>query len=265
MLASLPMYDLPKLRAMTDRWWTGLAQHMRRAGIDGVPDALARDPQPAWTDPRLLFSQTCGYPLTHVLDGKVEVVCTPMHDAPGCTGAYYVSALVVAAGSTAGTLADLRGTACAFNSTDSQSGHNVLRRMVALLAGGESFFDRVIETGSHGASLAAVAAGEADLCAVDTITHALIERHEPERLNGTRVLERSPPAPGLPYIAGPAVPVEARQRMNAAVHAAMADPDLAETRAALLIKGAEDLSRADYEEIVAMEREAIEAGYPELR
>ena len=265
MRASLPMYDLPALRATTDRWWQGLARHLRAAGVAGVPARLARRRLPAWTDPQLLFSQTCGYPLTHALAGQVEPLCTPVYDAPGCAGARYVSVIAVRADSGAATLEDLRGSVCAINSRDSHSGCNVLRRMVAPLAGGRAFFGEVIETGSHAASLTRVGAGAADVCAVDAITHELLRRHAPEALAGTRVLAHSPAAPGLPYIAGPAVGADERARMCAAIHSALADPGLAEVREALLIRGAETLPVGHYDEIAAMEREAAAFDYPVLR
>lgn len=265
MLASLPMYDPPSLHAATDAWWHGLARHMRAAGVSGVPAQLSRNPEPAWTDARLLFSQSCGYPLTHELDGRVGIVCTPAYSAPGCDGAHYASAIVVRATSTAHTLADLRGTTCAFSDTASHSGYNILRRMVAPLAAEEGcFFADAVATGSHAASLAAVAGGEADVCAVDGVTHALFARHEPERLVGTRVLTLSPKAPGLPCIAGPGVSDDDRLRMRDAVFAAAADPALADTRGALLIADVEVIERPDYDAIVDMEREAQALGYPHL-
>lgn len=265
MRASLPMYDLEAVREATDRWWAGLARHLRAAGVAGVPARLEREPAPDWTDTALLFSQACGYPLTHALAGRVAPLCTPAYDAPGCSGARYASALVVRADAGAATLADLRGGVCAINAPDSHSGCNVLRRMLAPLADGGVFFARVVETGSHLASVARVAGGEADLCAVDAVTHALAARHDPARLAGTRVLAFSPRAPGLPYIAGPAVDADTCRRMRDAVHAALADPALAAEREALLIAGAEDLPLDTYDEIVAMEREAVAAGYGVVR
>lgn len=265
MRASLPMYDLPEIRHATDAWWDGLAHHFRAAGVKAVPDRLTRDPAPDWTDPDLLFSQTCGYPLTHKLEGRVRLVCTPAYAAPGCDGVRYRSALIVAADSDVQTLAELRGRGCAINSRNSHSGCNVLRYMLAPISGNERFFESVIETGTHTASLAAVAAGKADICAVDAVTHALLARHAPDRLAGTRVFELSPPAPGLPYIASFRVGQLELGRMRAAIRSALEDPGLASTRNALLIDGAEVLSLEVYEEIVAMEREAVAMGYPELR
>ncbi len=258
------MYDLPAVRAATDAWWQGLARHLRAAGIADVPTRLARDPVPEWTGSDLLFSQTCGYPLTHALAGQVAPLCTPAYAAPGCDGVWYASALVVRADGDVTGLSDLRGGTCAFNARDSHSGCNVLRRMVAPLAGGEAFFGGVVETGGHVASIEAVADGQADICAVDVVTHELARRHEPARLAGTRILEYSPRAPGLPYIAGPAVSADDRARMHDAVFSALADPGLATTRETLLITGAEEIPTEAYDIIPAMENEAIGLGYPYL-
>ena len=258
------MYDLPALRTATDAWWRGLARHLRAVGIEDVPATPARAPAPDWTDPDLLFSQTCGYPLTHVLAGRVLPICTPAYRAPGCNGAWYASALVVREDSDAAGLRDLGGYTCAINARDSHSGCNVLRRMIASLADGEAFFSAVVETGGHVASIDSIARGRADLCAVDAVTHELMRRHTPAQLTGTRILEYSPRAPGLPYIAGPAVTAADRARMRDAIFAALADPGLAETRDALLITGAEEVSRETYAIITAMENEAIALGYPRL-
>jgi ABC-type phosphate/phosphonate transport system substrate-binding protein len=258
------MYDLREVRAATNAWWTGLASHFRGVGLVDVPRRLTRVPAVAWDDPVLLFSQTCGYPLTHALAGRVVPVGTPAFDAPGCRGARYASALVVREASAAEHLEDLREHTVAVNAPDSHSGYNVLRRMVAPLATDGRFFAAVVETGGHVESIVAVATGEADLCAVDAVTHALLARHAPARLSGTRVLGFSPGAPGLPYIAGPAVSAADRDRMQDALQAAAEDPGLAATRAALLIHDVEPLPASAYDEIPAMEREAVEMGYPEV-
>lgn len=256
------MYDLAALRDVTDAWWRGLAGHLRAAGFADVPDRLARDPAPDWTDSDLLLSQTCGYPLTHRLAGRVQVLCTPCYVAPGCTGPRYSSVLVARAD--AESLADVRGGACAINARESHSGCNVLRRMLAPLAGGQPFFARVIVTGGHAASVAAVGRGEADLCAIDAVTHALLQRHAPGSLAGTRALMYSPTAPGLPYIAGPGVDGDGIERMRAAIVAALADPELAAVRAELLLDHAEVLPPEGYDEVLRMEREAVALGYPVL-
>lgn len=74
----------------------------------------------------------------------------------------------------------LRGKRFAYNGPDSMSGILALTRDLA--AAGESLdevFSERVETGSHRASVVAVAEGRADVCAVDCRTWHLAERHEP--------------------------------------------------------------------------------------
>ena len=136
--ATLPMYDLPEAAEATAELWRGLARHFRQAGIEDVPDDFIRKPElPAhWLSPDLLFSQTCGYPLRHAVLGKLQLVAAPCYDAAGCEGSSYRSVLLVPASSRARSLAELQGARAAFNGTDSQSGYNVLRFMVAPLSRG---------------------------------------------------------------------------------------------------------------------------------
>jgi ABC-type phosphate/phosphonate transport system substrate-binding protein len=85
---------------------------------------------------------------------------------------------------------------CAYTRRHSHSGYNALRAAVAPLAGGGSFFSRVVESGSHAASIELVATGEADVCAVDCVTHALIAKYRPDALGRSRVLGATEHTPG---------------------------------------------------------------------
>src|SRR3990172_9299482 len=120
-IAGLPMYDLPEATAATDAWWVGLARAFRREGVRDVPDRLYRHGAPVedWLAPDLLFSQTCGYPLTHALAGRVAPIATPGYAAPGCHGPDYCSLIVVRADDPAAELAELRGRTCAINNPES--------------------------------------------------------------------------------------------------------------------------------------------------
>lgn len=269
MLASLPMYDLEPLRQATDTWWGGIAAALRRQGFAETPEALARDGGfgdrfVQWASPDLLLSQTCGYPLTHDFADKLRLVATPLYRAEHCAGPRYCSVVVVASGHPAVTVDDLRGSHVAVNGFDSQSGFNSLRGLVAPLARDGRFFGRVSETGRHAASLAMVAAGEADVCALDCVSHALWRRHMPELLEGTRVLTVTARAPSLPYVTHAGRSDEDVTRMRAALAEAVADPSLRQAREYLLIAGFETLPRTAYDAIDAMEADAIAAGYEEL-
>lgn len=266
-LASLPMYDLPELRAATDAWWAGLAAAFRAEGVAGVPERLTRsdDIAAAWRSPALLFSQTCGYPLVTRFADAVRPVATPAYAAAGCEGAAYRSAIVVRADDPVADARGLRGRRAAINAPDSQSGYNALRHWLAPLASGRPVFAEVLATGGHRPSMEAVAAGQADVAAIDCVTFALTARYRPSVTEGLRVLSYTEKAPGLPYVAPLAAGPDLLRRLRAGLSAACAEPALAEVRAALLLTAVAVLPRSAYDAIPAMEKEAEALGYPEIR
>jgi ABC-type phosphate/phosphonate transport system substrate-binding protein len=265
-IANLAMYDLPEVAAANDAFWAGMARALAREGLEGVPRALtrSRDLSEVWRNPELLFGQTCGYPLTHAYKDTLRLVATPVYDAAGCEGPNYVSFIVVRAEDSVRVLADLHGRTAAVNYAASQSGYSALRASVAEFSRNGRFFGRVVESGGHPNSLALVAAGEADVCATDCVTHALLARHRPEVLAGLRVLARSQAAPGLPYVTRAAASDELVARLRAALFAVLDDPDLATAREALLLAGAEVLPISAYQPILEMEARAQALGYAEV-
>lgn len=265
-IAGLPMYDLELLRAATDAWWSGLGRAFRQEGLGDVPERLTRDmPEyQLWARPDLIFAQTCGYPLMRSFRERLTVVATPVYDAPGCEGAHYRSWILVREASAITQLAELRGTRAAYNATDSQSGYNALRWMLAPLAKTGHFVVEAVETGGHRRSIAAVREDRADFAAIDCVTYALLMRHQPELLYGTRVIAAGPPAPALPYVTSRDTAAEDLARLRNGLKAALIEPDLAWARAALLIAGAEILADDAYETILTQEREAQAQGYGSL-
>ena len=146
--AALSMYDPPELNAANDALWSGIHRRLVDAGVRDVPLRLTRAPRPdeGWSNPRLLLSQTCGYPLITHLAGRVQIVATPAYNVEGCDGPFYRSALMVRTDATTADLADLRGSRCAVNDLASNSGANLLRDAVAPLAGRRPFFSGTIVT-----------------------------------------------------------------------------------------------------------------------
>lgn len=249
-LASLPMYGEAAHRPAIERWWAGLARHLRDSGVAGVPDRLTwpNDYEGHWRSPALLFSQTCGYPFVNVLGPAVKLIATPSYDAPGCDGPRYGAHVIVPETASARTIADLRGCRLATNGTGSYSGYRVWRHMLPAGEDPPSFFGEITATGAHRASIRSVAAGEADACAVDCVTHALLSDRMPEDLIGTRILTSSPTAPALPYVTAAATSDKDIERMRAGLDAALADPSLASARQALRLTGASVLTAEDYQE-----------------
>ena len=265
MIASLAMYDMAETRVHTDRFWQTLGGHLRGAGIASPPSRLDREhAADAVLAPDLLFGQTCGYPLTHALAGRVRYLATPCYAARGCSGAFYRSAFVVRDDDPARDLAATRGGVFAFNGRDSQSGWNAPRLALARVAKGAAMFSALHESGAHLLSLAAVAGGRADLCAVDGVTLALLRRHRPQALQNLRVLAWTSPAPGLPYVTRIDADDTRVRSLRAALRATLADAVFASGAEALLLTGIELLPQACYGRVLDMEHEAARLGYAQI-
>jgi len=252
--AYLGMYDFPALRPAQDIWWSGLAGHFERQGFSGVPRGLSRtvaDPYDIWRAPNLFFAQTCGYPLTHRLAGKVRLLGTPWYDAPGCDGALYSSLFVVRRDQLGSNLATVLPARIAVNAMDSYSGWRAVCATADELGIGRDALAKTIISGSHANSIDLVRRGEADIAAIDCVTHALMGDVEPERLAGTRVLQRSVPVPGLPYITRPGMSEADLRRMVTAIRLSFDDPRLDGARRVLRLAGFSTLPLADYERRMA--------------
>lgn len=260
-IAALPMYDLPEIATATDAWWRGLAGAFRSEGLEGVPNRLdrRRSRRRIWGSPDLLFAQTCGYPMTHEFAARFTMVATPSYAAPGCEGTRYRSLIVVREDHKALTFAGLRDGVAAVNTPDSHSGFNILRWLAAREGGPGPFFRAVRITGSHRASLAAVRSGNADTAAIDCVTHALLARHAPFELSGTRVIAETPSASGLPYVTSAGASPDEVAALRRGLVRALADPHLAIARDALLLAGAVPLEPGDYQDILTFAREGAGA------
>lgn len=244
------MYALPEMRAANDAWWAGLATHFSRQGIDNPPKTLSStdpDRYVHWLSDDLLFSQTCGFPLTHRLAGQVRLLGAPVYEATGCEGPTYRSLIIARADVVATSLADLAPCRVAVNGFDSQSGWNVLRPFARDAGGWAALFKETIESGGHAASIDMVRDGEVDVAAIDCVTHALIQDHQPGRLAGTHAIARTAGAPTLPYITGGGTPDRDVSRLKAGIRAAMSDGALAEVRRDLRLIGFEDIGLSVYQ------------------
>jgi ABC-type phosphate/phosphonate transport system substrate-binding protein len=212
-----------------------------------------------WRSPELLLSQSCGFPLMTQLP-DVQVVGAFHYAAPGCEGVNYRSWLVGREEDSGKTLADFRGRRVACNSPDSWSGYNVLLSMVAGLGVKHFFFARTLFSGSHRRSLAALREGMADLAAIDCVTWALLQCHEPWLINGLTIIGGSPQAPGLPLIAGPGTSPATLAKLRAALHQ-VAGSEQAEK---VLINGFSALSREDWQPLLARRNAAAGLGVMRL-
>ncbi len=175
-----------------------------------------------WQRDDLLLSQTCGFPLMTQL-ATIQVVGCFHYLAPGCEDFRYRSLLVARTEEAGKTLADFRARRAVCNAIDSHSGYNVLRYMISCLPGEGRFFSQTLFSGSHHQSLQALIEGRADIAAIDCVTFALLQRDAPASLNGLKVIELSPLAPGLPLIAAQRISASALAQVREALQQLVSD------------------------------------------
>jgi ABC-type phosphate/phosphonate transport system substrate-binding protein len=264
--ASLPMYNLPEMREANARLWAALRSLLAEKGVTDLPDALTveRPPVPERIGPEVLFSQTCGYPLETIFRGQATRLGTPCYDAPGCDGPSHCGLFVVPAGSLARELRDLKGSVFLLNNRHSNSGMNLPRRALAEIAGGCTFFARVIETGSQPGNLDRIAGGEADATAVDCVTYAFWRQHRPEAAARTRILAEAPPSPAIPFVTSAGTPAASVEILRSALRELVQSPRYAAACAGLRLKGIADVPDSAYRRLLDYEREAAALAYPVL-
>lgn len=242
MIASLPMYDWPVLRALNDRFWAELRGQLAARGVDDAPATLARADsfRASWLKPDLLFAQTCGLPFNTELTDKVRYLATPVYATEGCDGATYRSAMVVRRG---------RGVTCwnrrrlVINGPDSWSGWVAITRYC--LSRNQAVPQPAMVSGGHLASMQAVAAGKADVAAIDAVCWGLAGRYMPELTDGLEVVEWTDPAPATPFITGLRTSDRTLAILQDALTAATATP----AGEALLLEGIDVLADGAYREM----------------
>lgn len=260
------MYDFPDLRDAHDRLWDALALRLRDGGVSPLPRGLTRTSShfQVWAHPGLLLGQACEYPVAKSFADRLTIVATPRYSAPGCIGTSYRSAIVVRAEDSANTLEDLRDRRCVMNEPDSNSGMNLFRAALAPLAGGRRFFQSVQLSGSHRASLELVAAGEADVTAVDCVTLAHLRRLEPRLTPSLRIVAWTPASPCLPYVTSSGTSSATLDLLRSALVDVVADEALAPVRDVLLLEGVDSSPDTTFRRVRDLELEAHQWRYPVL-
>ena len=261
--AALPMYFPP--RDAVQGFWAALADLLRGPG-DDVPSRLSwpEDYEAHWLQDDLLLSQTCGYPLTTLLAGKVQLVGSLAYAAPGVQGIQCRSQLLCRANDPRNELGAFAGSTLAFNDRHSQSGYNALRALIASSSPLRPFFGHSLETGAHAASIEAVRLGAADMAAIDPVSLAHWQRANPQHRAALRVFDQTAAYPGLPLITALQTPPIVLARLRAGLRVLCNDAAYAELRAPLLITGFTRTALTDYQVCLDMQALALSRGLPVL-
>lgn len=262
--ASLPMYLATPHHV--EAFWDRLRVLLAAQGLRRLPLHLSWPTELPihWLDPGLLLSQACGYPLVTHLTGRVRLVGTFCYQVPGSIGHLCRSQLVARAEDPNQSLADFRDGTVAYNSTDSQSGYNSLRAMVAPLAEGGRFFARAVASGSHLRSVEMVRDGLADIASIDCVSLAGIQAHWPDSSTGLRVIGQSAPYPGLPLITAAGTSDGDLAALRTGLGQAVQSAALAPTLKALSIVGFEAIDLAAYQVCLDMQDQALAMGCARL-
>lgn len=185
------------------------------------------DVRTMWRHPALLFAQTCWGPMELGLGDHVQLLGQPDYsDCEGGEGAYYSSAILARRddvnlpapndGAALLPLETMRGARLAFNGPDSMSGIIALTRDLEAAGESHNIFSSMLETGSHRASIAAIARREADICVVDCRSWQLAKRFE-ESASEVSAIGWTARRPGLPYICSRTLPASTVTTMRDAL------------------------------------------------
>lgn len=197
MIASLPMYLRPETQPAHDALWALTRDALRDHGCV-APDALAHTAPvfATWTRPDLLLGQVCNLPYNVHFRSSTARIGTSDYALPDAAPGQYYSLLVVREDDPRTTPFAFSNATLAINERDSHSGWGAPWGY----ARDHGFaWARAIETGAHARSAAAIAAGHADIAAIDAISWRMIQRYDAcaQRL---RVIGRTKPSPGQTLI-----------------------------------------------------------------
>jgi len=230
----------------------------------------AADPTPLddlWQRDDLGCVFMCGYPWALRADPP-HLLAAPIPSPPRYGGRpVYVSDFIVRSDSPHQTLADTFGGTIAYSTEHSHSAYNAPRFHLAqyVTRARPTLFRAVLGPFVRQLPiLEAVAAERVDVAAVDGYALDLLGRHRPELTARVRVVETTVPAPSAPLVASPSVPVEARDRLTAALLGADQAPEMKATLEDLLLTRFVATRPEDFRVFLERQRAAEAAGYPKL-
>ena len=216
-------------------------------------------------DKQLYIAHTCGFPLMKFYRESHEPVCIPVFDVEGAVAKQYSSRIIVKKDSSIRKLSECKGRTIAINGHDSNSGMNVIRHAVCQLSNGEDYFSSVIVSGGHWQSMIEVVEGRADVAAIDCVTYALLEQHQPDLCEQLRTIQWTAATTGLPFVI-PKGSLDQTQKSNITLTLNKALDSLeGHHRDLLRLHCFAAVEFSDYESIIDLEAQAQQKGYETVR
>lgn len=235
--------------------WTALLARVAKAAEVPLEPFDYPAPQPLeglWERPDLGLVFICGFPRRKYFPRTIPIAA-PVPTRWGRP--VYCSDLIVRADSPIRSLEDSFGSRMAWTVHHSQSGCNAPRHHLLKIGGGKHLYrESVGPLISAAAVVQAVIDGRADIGPLDAYVHELMKIHAPEQAAQIRTVDSTPPMPIPLLVAAPGFPDDRVQRLRAALLALGPIPELA-------LDGFAAPVEADYDVMLAMEQEALAAGY----
>ena len=192
----------------------------------------------------LMLGQICGIEFAHAAPGQYHYLGS--FSLPGFARGTYNSVLISRASSRLDHIEVFAPEqhVMAINEAGSFSG--AIAPAAHLLGRGDAVFPQRQMTGGHLNSIAAVAAGAADLAAIDRLSFNLARAISPEQVEQVRVIDVTPARPGLPFICDAAVEDDEVEIMRQRLARATAQPFWAEFERLLEVTGIDMINPADF-------------------
>lgn len=195
-LASLPMYEREELKGPHKELWELICQGLIANSLSAPKSLVLGDSGTRiWEKKNLVLSQTCGFPFSTNLMGKVFYVGTPSYELKNCNPGYYRSVFIVNRNNKQKNVEAYINKKFAVNSFESQSGYVAACNY---FSGGMAFNDIVV-SGSHRNSAIMVSDGVVDIACLDDVSWQHIKKLDKFALDLVEI-SRTDPTPGLPFI-----------------------------------------------------------------
>lgn len=193
MIASLPMYDRAETREAHDRLYAAFRDHLGYG-----PNALNREIayDASWNRRDLLLGQICNLPYRVQFRSRLTPIACGDHQLPDTPAGFYYSVFIVREEDADRGLAPAALGRFAYSDAMSHSGWGA--PFARLAEQGLQFRD-TLRTGSHEASVRAVASGRADLAAIDAVTWRMMCQWDPD-VAALRVIGRTGLSPAMTFV-----------------------------------------------------------------
>lgn len=234
------MYPFASVEWAWDELWA--AVHAR---VPWTPELLSKsgDVHARWYDADCVITQVCGGPFAALHRNDMHLVGAFSLNIPEADGGHYHSVLVSPHELPLDELSTSATHAVA-NSADSLSGWFSL--IGATVGPGNPWPGPVTFTSAHYDSLAALAAGEADIASIDAWSLALIGAERPDLVDGLHRVTLGPRIPTPPVTARRNLSPEQVDELRSAFADAVSDPATSGARSALRVDRFVDNSLDDY-------------------